>query len=116
MNKSPTDQFIEKMQQIVRERQVLSPADWLEKAFKLNLFRSEDIDIPMYELEHKLAQEKADTMAQPDMTNAKAEAYMKAKPEYQQLQVLKAKEKQVVEFIRIAKQMSRAAGEEYNGS
>lgn len=102
------------MKQDIETQQVLDPATWVDRAFKLNTYRGTEIDVPLYELEHELAVKKAELMSEPDMSVAKANVFIQSDPRYKQMQILKSKQTQVVEFIRIAKQRAKAVQDEYN--
>lgn len=55
-------------------------------------------------------------MSEPDMSVAKANVFIQARDEYKEMQILKAKQGQVTEFIRIAKQRARAVTDDYHNA
>ena len=110
------DKFIDKMQEDMKTQQVLAPEHWVDRAFKLNLFKGVEVDVPLYELESVLAKAKAELMSEPDMSVAKADVFIQARDEYKDMRILKAKQTQVTEFIRIAKQRAKAVTDDYHNA
>lgn len=97
----------------VEEKKSIPASLYLDSALKLNILRG-DIDDKIYTLEHNLNVEKAELLKSPEMTSAKAEALMKARPEYMELRKLTAKAKQIEEFVRLAKKMATLKDLEFN--
>jgi len=99
----------------VEEKKPISPSKWLDAAAKLNVLRG-DLDDELYTLEHNLAIEKASLMVQPDTTAAKANIFIESREEYMQSRKLRAKIKQVEEFIRISKKQATLKDNQWNDS
>lgn len=115
MEKVSVKLIIDTMAKWVEERRPISPSQWLDAGLKLNLLRGE-LDDMLYTLEHNLSVEKADLMTAQDMTVAKVEVLIKAKPEYKEMRILQAKIKQLEEFVRLAKKRASLKEEEYINS
>lgn len=105
--------IINTMAEWVENKKSIPPSLYLESALKLNILRG-DIDDKIYTLEHNLNVEKAKILEIPEMTSAKAETIVKAKPEYMELRKLTARGKQIEEHIKIAKKMATLKDLEFN--
>lgn len=101
------------MRDWVENRKPIPPSTWLDAAASLNVLRS-DLDDELYTLEHNLAVDKASIMVDPDVTAAKANIFIEAREEYMKAKKLRAKIKQVEEFIRIAKKQSTLKDNQWN--
>lgn len=97
----------------IDEKKNIPASLFLETANKLNILRG-DLDDRFYTLEHNLAVEKASMFSDPEMTSAKAESMIKARPEYMEMRKLSAKIKQLEEFVRVAKKMATLKDTEFN--
>lgn len=113
MEKITPELIINTMASWIEEKKSIPPSLFLESANKLNILRG-DLDDRFYALEHNLAVEKANLLGIAEMTSAKAESLIKAKPEYMEMRKLSAKIKQVEEFIRLAKKMATLKDLEFN--
>lgn len=109
-----TQTVLDYLEEQYRSDVALPPSEWLVQASKLNLLRGAE-DKQLAILESNLARVKAAYLEE-DMTAAKSKALVEATQEYLVVQQLKAHLSRVTEAIRIAKQMSRSAGEEYRAS
>ena len=107
------DNFIARMEKDVEDGVPLPPETWLERALKLNVLLGKE-NIKLFSLESELAKQRAKLLAQGDMPVSKANVIIEAEDKYREYQILKAKIKQVEEFIRIAKNYSKAISNEYN--
>lgn len=110
------DRFMEIMEDDIRTGIPLSPVTWIERAMKINIFISSEIDIPLYEIESKLAKERAELLKQPNMTVAKAKVIIEATDEYKESKILRAKKDVVQEQIKLAKKYADTTKEEYHRS
>lgn len=113
MEKITPELIINQMAEWVEQKKTIPPSLYLESSAKLNILRG-DIDDKIYTLEHNLNVERAEILKDPEMTSARAEAIIKAKPEYMEMRKLTAKAKQIEEHIRIAKKMASLKDLEFN--
>ncbi len=105
MEKVTVTTIIDAMKGWVENKQTVSPHLWLDASAKLNVLRG-DLDDALYTLEHNIAIERASLLSEPEMTVAKAKTFIEARPEFMESKKLRAKIKQVEEFIRIAKKFA----------
>lgn len=96
----------------VENRESISPHQWLDASARLNVLRS-IWDDEYFTLEHNLSVDRANLMSSTEMTSAKAEIFMKSRPEYLLMRKMGAKIKQLEEFVRIAKKMASLKEEEF---
>lgn len=104
---------MEALEKAVKEKKVLSPAEWLDQALKLNVLRSEDDD-KLFELESDVAKKKKEFI-EGGMSVSQAKVYAEAEDIYKQMRKQKAFCDQITEFVKIAKrQAGIKEGEYYN--
>ena len=113
MEKITPELIINQMAEWVEQKKSIAPSLWLQASAKLNVLRG-DVDDRIYTLEHNLNVEKAELLKDTEMTSAKAESIVKARPEYMEMRKLTAKGKQIDEFIRLAKKMATLKDLEFN--
>lgn len=113
MEKITPELIINQMAEWVEQKKAIAPSLWLQASAKLNVLRG-DVDDRIYTLEHNLNVEKAELLKDIEMTSAKAESIVKARPEYMEMRKLTAKGKQIDEFIKISKRMATLKDLEFN--
>lgn len=113
MEKITPELIINQMAEWVEQKKSIAPSLWLQASAKLNVLRG-DVDDKIYTLEHNLNVEKAELLKDQEMTSAKAESIVKARPEYMEMRKLTAKGKQIDEFIKISKKMATLKDLEFN--
>jgi hypothetical protein len=107
--------IIDTMKKWVEEKQVISPAIWLDACLKITILKS-DFDDRYFELESELAQKKADLLSKEEMTVAKADTIIKADPSFLEMRKLGGQIKRIEEMTRIAKKYATLKDEEYRTS
>lgn len=107
-----TDKIIETLSGWIADKTPIDPQTWLDAAAKLNVLSLEERN-KLFTLQHKLAGYRANLLEQ-GKSVAQARTMVEANPEYLEAQKQKGKLEVIIEMVRIAKQQSRAAGEEYH--
>ena len=97
--------IMEYFQSAVKEKQSLSPTEWVNAAGMINVLIGDEHD-KLFDLELLVSQDKAKLIIE-DNSVAKAEALSHATQTYKQYRRQKAKIGQIEEFIRIAKVQAR---------
>ncbi len=96
------DVIIGFIRESVQKKLVMSPAQWLDAAAKINVLK-EDLDNRIAGLESDVADHYAGLQMDEGMSSAKARSIANAGPIARELRMLKAKQKRVEEYIRICK-------------
>ena len=107
------ERIINKMREWVETNTPVPPSRWLDTAQRLNVLRS-DLDDELYTLEHNLAVDRARIVQ--NETAAKANIFIEAKEEYMRSKKIRAKIKQLEEFIRISKKQATLKDNQWNDS
>ncbi len=108
-----TDTIINDLTSRVKNKEPISPADYLDAAFKLNMLLADEQEI-LYDWQQKVAQLKNDAMIAGD-TAARAKIKVEASEEHKQYCIQKARIERIIELIRLAKIQARISNEEYHG-
>ena len=111
MTKVTTDLILQTMKELVEEKHLIAPAQWLDASFKLNLLVGDEED-RLYEIESRLAKMKAAYIEEGE-TSAAAKARVEAEDDFLEMRKLKGKVKRVQEFIRIAKTRAKLKEDEF---
>lgn len=109
-----TDIIISTMKQWVEDKHPISPTKWIEASAKLNLLIGDEND-KLYELESKIAKERAELLSQDKMTVAKANVLIEATDDYKEYRKQNARIKQIQEFVRISKKQATLSDTEFKG-
>lgn len=99
------DTIMESMEKSVRENMPVSPAMWVDGALKLNALKG-DLDNKIAEFESEVIKIEAKYIRD-EIPASQAKVLAKADVDYEGLLKAKAKEKRIVEFIRLAKHRSK---------
>jgi hypothetical protein len=108
-----TDQIINSLTEKVNNNIPIGAHEYLSAASSLNVLLGGENET-LYKLEFTINQKRAEWLSNPnlDYTSSKAEALVKAMPEYLQMQLQKGRISQIVEMIRLSKHMARLSTEE----
>lgn len=96
--------IVDTMKKWVEEKHPISPSMWLDACAKINILRG-DLDDKLFEMESELAKQKEQLLSQ-DMTNAKAEAIIKATDLHLEMRKLNGLLKRIEEMIKIGKKQA----------
>lgn len=97
----------------ITNKKVIDAHLWLDAAQKLNVLLEDEHD-KLYEIQQVLAVQRKILIEQ-GSTVAKAKVMIEATDEYKNYCKQKAKIERIIEFVRIAKQRSRTAGDILGG-
>lgn len=114
MEERTMESVMNKLNEMVANKQVISPMDWVDASQYLNLFLSQEHD-KLFELQQKVAQIKVDYLNYDKCTVAKAKLLAEATEEYKEMQRQKAKIGIIEELIRISKLQARMKDTEFKG-
>lgn len=107
------DTILDAFNEWITTRKVIDPHLWLDAAQKLNVLLEAEHD-KLFETQQFLATHRKILIEQ-GSTVAKAKVMIEATNEYKDFCKQKAKIERIVEFVRIAKQRSRTAGDIIGG-
>lgn len=99
----------------ITNKEVVPPHWWVDAAVKLNVLIGSEND-KLFTLELNIAQKRVEILKEPKTSVAKANVICEALPEYKEMQVQKARVKQIEEFIRLAKKQATLTIEEYRAN
>jgi aspartate carbamoyltransferase catalytic subunit len=99
------ESVISALNNMVAQKQVIDPSQWLEAAQIINLFLEQEQN-KLFLLEQKVATTKCLMMTQGD-TVAKARTRVEASQDYLETRQQKAKIERAIELIRISKLQAR---------
>jgi hypothetical protein len=99
------DTILDWFQQSIETKTPIGPQIWIHSALKLNILKSE-LDDQIAEYEFQLAQ-AVSHLIEEGCSSAKAEKIKINKIDYKDYLVQKAKEKRVLEFIRLSKKQAQ---------
>ncbi len=106
------DTILDWFKQSVETKQPIGPALWIESALKLNILK-ESLDNEIAEAEGKMI-EMETTLLEAGTTAAQAKKLRTRAVDYQKYLKVVAKEKRIIEFIRLAKYQSRLISEHHD--
>lgn len=105
------DVILSWLKEQVKNKVPVAPSLYLDAATKLNVLISDETD-RLIEVEHDVAELRAAHIRQ-GHTVAAAKVYVEATPEYMDMQVRRAKIKQIEEAIRLSKLSARMKNDEW---
>lgn len=108
------DSVMEFFEKNIRERNPIDETTWLQGAASLNVLLGDEYG-KLFKLEQRVNQMKADLLKVDEMTSARAKVIVESTDEYRESREQKSKCERVIELIRIAKYLSKAAGDERKG-
>lgn len=97
----------------VEQKIPIPPSLWVDGSAKLNVLIADEHE-KLFNLEHSLSMVEKDLLEK-DFTSSKARVYIKAMEAYKDMQIQKAKIKQIEEFIRLGKIRARMSEAEFRG-
>lgn len=99
------DSVISALNNMVSQKQVIDPSQWVEAGQYLNLFLESE-QTKLFELQQKVAQMRCDLL-EVGKSVAEAKTRIEASQEYLDMQKQKAKIDRAIEMIRITKLQAR---------
>ena len=105
MTERTFDSVISALNNMVTQKQVIDPSQWLEAAQYINLFLETERDT-LFLLEQKIAQKKCELL-ETGKSVAEARVRIEATDEYRQARHQKGRIESALETIRLAKLQSR---------
>lgn len=117
MEKEPVtiDGIIAYLEESVKNREIIGPAEWLKYAQMLNVLLSTEHDA-LFNLEQKVAQHRLRLLEEQDSINiSEVKLRVEATDDYRKMKVQKAKIGRIEELIRISKAQARLKENEFHG-
>jgi hypothetical protein len=97
--------LINEMEGWATEGLEVSPSQWLNHAIKINALRCQ-VEDQLLTIESKLAKQKANLLANNDMSVAKADAIIRAEDDYLKMKKLNSRKELIVELVNLAKKQA----------
>ncbi len=110
-NENTTDKILEAMKKMVEQNIPVAPDVWLRGCYKLLVLISDERN-KFFDLQQKVAQMRNVLLDDPKISFSKAKSMIEATPEFKEMRKQEFKVKDILELVRVAKQMSRSVNDE----